>query len=423
MKHEVIKNGKILLLTGAEQVITMRGLRPKRGKEQKEIGILDNASIAIRDGKILAVGSDTQVKRALPHSPDEVWNVRGKVICPGFVDAHTHLIFAGTREKEFHFRREGAKYEEILKGGGGIHSTVTATRKASTETIIQQAMHYLSIMLEHGTTSVEIKSGYGLSLNTEIHLLQCIQKLKKQVPQELMTTFLGAHTIPQEYQNRRKEYIHLVIYEMLPKIRERNLADFVDVFCDKGAFTLKESQEILRAAKKFGFGLKIHGEEIIHTGASVTAARLGATSVDHLVHLKPEEIPRLAETSTVAVLLPCTAFSLMKNLYPPARQLIEGNVPVAIATDFNPGTSFCPSMQMAILLSIVEMKMTPEEALCAATVNAACAAGFLHAGSILQSQKANLLVLKIPNIQFLGYYQGINLVEQVILGNEIWTNP
>lgn len=423
MKREVMEKGKIYLLTGAEQVVTMQGVRPKRGKEQKEIGLLENASIAIQNGKILAVGSYPQVRKTLSRSPDIIQKVKGKVICPGFVDAHTHLMFAGTREEEFHLRRGGIGYDEIMKGGGGIYSTVSKTRKTSQKNLIQQARHYLGIMLEHGTTSVEIKSGYGLSLNTEIHLLKCIQKLKKQVLQELMTTFLGAHAIPQEYQNRRKEYIHLIIYEMLPKIRERNLANFVDVFCDEGAFTLKESQEILRAAKKFGFGLKIHGEEIIHTGASVTSARLGATSVDHLVHLKPEEIPRLAETSTVAVLLPCTAFSLMKNLYPPARQLIEGNVPVAIATDFNPGTSFCPSMQMAILLSIVEMKMTPEEALCAATVNAACAAGFLHAGSILPNQKANLLVLKIPNIQFLGYYQGINLVEQVILGNEIWTNP
>ncbi|HSR33141.1 MAG TPA: imidazolonepropionase, partial [Anaerolineae bacterium] len=364
-----------LLVHNAAQVLTLASADgPKRGAAMGTLGIVPDGAVAIRDGRVLAVGSSRKLCRQVRAS--RTLDAGGRVVMPGFVDPHTHLVWAGDRADEFEMRVAGASYMEIMAAGGGIMNTVRQTRAASVDDLVTQTQPRLARMLAHGTTTVEIKTGYGLNPRDELKQLEAIHHLQAKTPASLVPTFLGAHAIPAEFRDRADEYVDLVVDEMLPAVAE--LADpppFCDVFCEAGAFSLEQSRRVLEAAKALGFGLKIHVDEFQPLGGTRLAVELGAVSADHLVCTPPEEIELLARSDTVAVALPGTPFGLGHHEYTPARALIDANGAVALATDCNPGTCWYESMQLMIALACRTMGMTPAEAICAATINAAHAVG------------------------------------------------
>ena len=350
-----------------------------------------------------------------------------RVVLPGLVDPHTHLIWAGDRAAEFEMRVAGATYTEIMDAGGGIISTVHQTRAASVDTLITQAQPRLRRMLAHGTTTAEVKTGYGLDTQTELRMLETILRLDKQGPMELVPTFLGAHAIPNEYSDRSDEYTNLVCDEMLPAVKEwwqQNAAGrrlpFVDVFCETGAFNLDQSRHILERARTTGFPLKIHADEFSSLGGTGLAVELGATSADHLVYTTAEDILALGASDTVAVSLPCTPFGLAEEAYTPAKDFLQAGVILALATDLNPGTAWCESMQFAIALACRYMHLTPAQAIVAATINAAAAIGRAdRVGSIQPGKQADLIILEAPDYRHLGYRFGANLVTRTIKKGKI----
>ena len=399
-----------ILLKNASQLITLAGdnHRPRTGKGMSELGIIENGDVWISHNQITAVGSHDRS----PHEADIVIDCYGKVIMPGFVDPHTHLVFAGSRENELAMKLEGKSYMEILAAGGGILSTVRRTREASKEELIQQATQRLHTMLKHGTTTVEAKSGYGLEPATELKMLEVAKELNSQHPIDIVSTFLGAHAVPEEFKGRNMEYINSMI-AMLPEIAANRLAWFCDVFCEAGAFTLEESEAILTAAKEEGLRPKIHADEIENLGGSSLAAKLNAISAEHLAVTSEEDMKAMAQAGVVGVLLPGTPYSLMME-YANARKLIEMGVPIALATDLNPNC-WTESMQFIISLACYQMKMTPAEAIVASTINAAHAidrAGEI--GSLEVGKKADIIILDVPNYQQIPYHFGVNHVEKVI---------
>ena len=366
----------------------------------------------------------------------------GKVVMPGFVDPHTHLVFAGDRADEFEMRVRGATYLAIMAAGGGIMSTVRATRAASLEEIVAQSRKRLDRMLAYGTTTAEAKTGYGLDLESELKLLEAIRILDETHPVDLVPTFLGAHAIPTEYRDRPDDYVDLVVEQMLPRVAERDLKElrdlrggkippvpsdpsvpfFVDVFCDEGAFTLEQARRILEAAKALGMGLKIHADEFSPLGGTRLAVELGAISADHLVCTPDEEIELLAKSDTIAVALPGTPFGLGHRQYTPARRIIDAGGALALATDLNPGTCWCESMQFIVALACRYMAMTPAEAVAAATINAAHAIGLGdEVGSLEAGKRADIIVLDAPDYRHLAYRFGTNLVEAVIKRGQLLT--
>jgi imidazolonepropionase len=346
---------------------------------------------------------------------------------PGFVDPHTHTIWAGDRAAEFEMRLQGASYMEIMAAGGGILSTVGATRSASLETLVEETRPRLSSMFNYGTTTAEAKTGYGLDATTELRMLEALLALDSEGPIELAITFLGAHAIAPEYKDQPDEYTDLLCKSMLPILSEwwpqhapSREMPFVDVFCESGAFSLDQSRRILETARDLGFPLKVHADEFDNLGGSRLAAELGAVSADHLVATSPGDIAALASSDTVAVALPCTPFGLAEGDYTPAQDILEAGGLLAIATDLNPGTAWCESMQFAIALACRYLHLTPAQAIAAATINAAAAISRSDKiGSIEPGKQADLLILAIPNYRHLGYRFGTNLVQTVIKKGQV----
>jgi imidazolonepropionase len=389
-----------------------------------ELGLIKDGAVAASHGLITLVGTTEEVLAQT--EADEMIDASNRVVMPGFVDPHTHLVFAGSREDEFELRLRGATYMEIMAAGGGIMSTVRATRAATLLQLIAQSRERLDRMLAHGTTTAEVKSGYGLNVDDELKMLEAIRQLDVTHPVDLVPTFLGAHAVPVEFKGRADQYVEMVINEMLP-LAEREMRAgpsdasapsvpfFCDVFCEEGVFSVNQSRRILKRAKELGFGLKIHADEFKPLGGTRLAVELGAVSADHLVCTTVEEIEALAGSDTIAVSLPGTPFGLGHREYTPARRIIETGGALALATDLNPGTCYCESMQFIIALACRYMRLTPAEAITAATLNAAHAIGLGDkVGSLETGKKADILVLDIPNYRHLGYHFGVNLVERVI---------
>jgi imidazolonepropionase len=360
------------LIEHASAIATCAGAAPRRGDGQRDIGLLERATIAAHRGTIVYVGRDTGVADAVDVQPDAVrLDAGGCTVVPGFVDPHTHIVFAGDRRHELQRRLAGATYAEIAAAGGGILSTVAATREASVEELSASARRRLDEMLSCGTTTCEAKSGYGLTTASEVKQLSVLRALDSSHLMDVVPTFLGAHELPPEYRHRREDYVALVVEEMIPRVAEEHLADYCDVFCDEGVFTPEEATVILEAGRRNGLTPRIHAEELAPSGGSHVAARVGARSADHLIFLDTKGADALAHASVCAELLPAAAFYLKLGRFAPARMLIERGVPVALATDVNPGGGYSPSMPFAMTLACFQMRMTLEEALIAATINAA----------------------------------------------------
>ncbi|OQY82578.1 MAG: imidazolonepropionase [Chloroflexi bacterium UTCFX4] len=406
-----------LIIHSASQLVTVAGDAPKRGETQSELGIIENGALAIRGQEIVAVGASDEI-RALATNETELIDARGRIVLPGFVDAHTHVVFAGDRAQEFEMRLRGATYLELLKAGGGIMNTVRNTRAASLEQIVAETRARLDRMLAHGTTTVEAKTGYGLDTATELKMLQAIYELDASHPLDLIPTFIGAHAIPEEYKGRADEFVDVVVEEMLPAIRNskfeiRNL--FCDVFCDDGAFDLAQSRKILERARELGMPLKIHADEFANLGGAALAAELGAVSADHLMVTRRDEMKLMANANVIAVLLPGTTFGLGKNDFANGRAFVEENVPVALGSDMNPGTSWCESMPMAMAIATRYEKLTTAEAIVAATLNAAYASGVgERVGSLQVGKLADVLIADVPDYRYLAYRYGANPIRMAI---------
>lgn len=392
------------------------GGRPRGGDDARDVGAVDDAALVVRDGLVVWTGP----RAAVSVSPEAVIVDRsGSCVVPGLVDAHTHPVWSGSRTAEFRLRAQGATYLEIHKAGGGILSTVRASREATDDALVAHATAVLRRMLAHGTTTVEAKSGYGLDEAQEIRQLVALREAGRALPLRVVPTYLGAHALPPEYADRREDFVDLVVDRVLPRVAREGLAEFCDVFCEDGAFTLEESRRILQAARDLGLKLKIHAEEFAYLGGAVMAASLGATSVDHLLSLPSEDFPTLRKSGAVAVLLPSTTLFLGKERYAPGRGLLDAGVPVAIATDFNAGSCMSESLPMAMSLGVIKLKMTPEEAIIAGTVNGAHAVGRGHAcGSLEPGKQADFLVLDVPGYDEWLYHVGVNLVREVWIQGE-----
>ena len=410
-----------MLIHSASQLLTLAG-GPQRGHDLGRLGLIPDGAVLIQNGEIISLGPTTEMLDAYP---DEDWLDAGnRVVMPGFVDPHTHVIWSGDRAGEFEMRLEGKTYLEILAAGGGILSTVQSTRSASTRILKKETRPRLRSMLTHGTTTAEAKTGYGLENETELRMLQALIELDGEGPLELVITFLGAHAIAPEYKDDPQAYTDLLCESMLPEVRQWWPADkqlpFVDVFCETGAFDLAQSRQILTRAQQLGFPLKIHADEFDNLGGAALAAEMGAVSADHLVSTSQQDIRTIGASSTVAVALPATPFGLAEGKYTPGREILDANGILALATDLNPGTAWCESMQFAIALGCRYMGLTPAQAIAAATINAAAAIDREDwIGSIEVGKQADLLVLDVKQYQHLGYRFGTNLVKQVIKRGQI----
>jgi len=403
-----------LFLHSAAQVVTLAGPnRPRVGRELEELSLIENGAVLIEGERIAAVGPTEALEAALPGDVER-WDARGLVVLPGFVDAHTHLVFAGDRVEEFEWRTRGLSYEEIARRGGGIRTTVRRTRAASEEELLAIARRRLHWFLEQGTTMIEVKSGYGLSREEELKILRVIRRLRQEGPVEIVPTLLAAHVVPEEYAADRSAYIRMIVEELLPEVAREGLAEYHDVFCDAGAFTVEEARLLMEAARAHGLKLRLHAEQLTRSGAARLAAEFRARTADHLEKIADEDIAALAEAGVMAVLLPGACFHLGRCDYPPARKLIEAGVPVVLATDFNPGTSPTPSMPMILALACTQMQMTPAEAIAAATINAAYSLDRGHqVGSLEVGKRADLVLFEASDYRQIPYFFGTNMVRAV----------
>ena len=394
-----------ILLKNANELITLKGTnKPRTKNEMNILSIIKKGSIAIRNSKIVDVGKN------LNYKAKRTIDATGKVVMPGFVDPHTHLVFAGSREFELDMKLKGYSYMDILKKGGGIFYTVNETRKASEKSLFEQSIKRLNNMLRYGTTTCEAKSGYGLDTETELKILKMNKRLNDNHSIDIISTFLGAHAIPKEYPSN--DYVDIVINEMMPKTK--GLASFCDVFCEKDVFTISQSKKILEAGKKYGLMPKVHADEIVDTGGANLAAEVGAISADHLLCSNEKGLKQMIKKDVVGVLLPGTPFALMMREYANARKMIDMGLPVALASDLNPNC-WIENMQFIIQLACYNMEMTPAEAITASTFNAACAIGLNDKiGSLEKGKQADLIVLDCPSHLFIPYHVGINLVKTVI---------
>ncbi|WP_434797322.1 imidazolonepropionase [Terrisporobacter vanillatitrophus] len=402
-----------LIIKNIGKLVTMEGsFLPKIGKEMNELTILENAYIAVVEGKIFKVGTGEDYKELVGENTI-IDDASGMLVTPGLVDSHTHLVHGGSRENEFSKKLNGVPYIQILKEGGGILSTVNSTKKATFDELYNKAKKSLDRMLEFGVTTVEEKSGYGLELETEVKQLQVAHKLDKDHPVDLVHTFLGAHAVPVEYKSNSEAYIKLLVEEIMPKVKELDLAEFCDVFCEEGVFSVEESDYILSKAKEMGYKLKIHADEIVPIGGAELAAKLGCTSADHLMAASEQGLKDMAGKGVIANILPGTSFNLNK---PSAhgRKMIDLNVPISLSSDYNPGS--CPSenLQFVMQLGCLNLKMTPNEVLTAVTINAAhCVDRATEIGSIEVGKKADIAVFDAPNVEYLMYHFGINHIDRV----------
>ncbi len=403
-----------LVITNAN-IYTPVGTAGKRGAEMGDILHIEKGGIIIEDGIIRWVGPDSEMPEPEGHVRDEVYmDALGRAVLPGFVDSHTHLVFGGYRPEEFGWRLKGDTYMSIMERGGGIQSTVNATRAASAEELREKAEWYLDEMSAMGVTTVEAKSGYGLDTETEERMLRVIKELAEDPERkvDVVATFLGAHAVPKEYKGRTDEYVDLIIKEMLPRFRD--MAEFCDIFTEKNVFELEDSRRLLEAAREAGYKLKMHADEIVSLGGAELAADLGAVSADHLLHVSDEGIRRMAESGTVATLLPLTAFAL-KEEFAPARKFIDAGCTVALATDLNPGSCFSGSIPLTIALACIYMKMSVEETLTALTLNGAAAIDRAdRIGSIEAGKQGDVVILHFDTLDALPYYVGMNCVDVTI---------
>jgi len=416
----------MLILKNIAQVVTVKGGPEARtGIAMSELGIIKNGAIMIRGDRIVWVGPTRKLPLGEPKEEHQMLDTvgLGLIALPGFVDAHTHPIFAGTRADEYDLRSAGKSYQEIAAAGGGIAASVRQLRAATLDQLVDRAERNFRLFLSHGTTTIEAKTGYGLSAEAEWKSLKALAVARGRSRLEVIPTFLGAHAVPEEYQQQREDFLRLLTEEMIPKVARENLAEFCDVFCDSGYFTVEESRSILLAAKAAGLGLRIHADELGHSGGAKLAAELGARSADHLEWIDDGDIEALKKASTVATLLPGTAFNLGLTHYPPARKLIDACVPVALATDFNPGSCFNLNMQLILSIACSQMKMTPAETITAATINGAASLGIsARAGSIEEGKQADIVFMDVGDYRELPYSFGINHCVVVIKKGNIIVN-
>jgi imidazolonepropionase len=410
-----------ILITGASQLLTMAGPKgPRRGASMRQFGLIENGALLARDGLVVATGRSADVERLPEASDASVIDASGKVVVPAFVDSHTHLVFAQPRLTDFEMRIGGAKYEQIAKAGGGIASSVRTTRAATREDLTARAIYYAQQALSHGTATLEVKSGYGLDAESEIRILEVIRSAGLLSSAELIPTFLGAHVVPAD--TPRAAYLKLLTRELIPHVAREGLAEFCDVFCDRGAYTLEEARSIFRAAARNKLRLKIHAEQLTRTGSAVMAARMGAVSADHLDCVTKADIALLAKSRTIATLLPgCSMY--LGIAYPNARRLIDGGVAVALATDFNPGTSPTLNMTLMISLACTQMNMSPAEALVAATINAAHAVGRGdRLGSLEEGKQADVAIFDADDFREIPYYLAMHTCWMTIRkGRLVWS--
>ncbi|WP_342542688.1 imidazolonepropionase [Paenisporosarcina sp. FSL H8-0542] len=403
-------------IKNAAQLVTVAGENGPRVREgMSDLGLIADGSVWMENGKVVAVGTTSELEALYgtrAHEADII-DATGRLVTPGLVDPHTHIAYGGSREREFEMRLEGATYMEIMNAGGGIHATTRMTRDASEDELVEQTTRRLDSFLEHGVTTVEGKSGYGLDLETELKQLRVMKRLNESHPIDLVPTFMGAHAVPQEYKGQEDEYIDLLVNDMLPKVAEEKLAVFNDVFCEVGVFTPEQSERILEAGKKLGLIPKIHADEIESYGGAELAAKVGAISAEHLLKASDEGVRLMAEAGVIACLLPATALYLREEAAK-GRAMIDAGVAVAISTDCNPGSSPTTSMPLVMNLACISMRLTPAEALVAATMNAACAIGMQEkVGSLEAGKQADVVMWNVSNYQELQYLFGVNHVGSV----------
>lgn len=413
-----------LLLTGCGQLVTLRGPVPRRGRALRELGIVRDGAVLIRDGRIAAVGSRRKVEALREARRARKLDVGGRVVLPGFVDSHTHLLFPASRADDYEQRIAGNTYEQIARAGGGILSTVRKLRRATAAELKQKALGFLREFAAHGTTTVEAKSGYGLDLESELKTLRLYRELDREQPLDIVSTFLGAHVVPREYRRRPDAYADFVARRMIPAVASEGLAEFCDVFCDRGAFTVAQARRILTAGRACGLTPRIHAEQLASTGAARLAVELNAASADHLERINAADIRALARSEVCCTLLPGCCFHLGLREYAPARKLIEAGAVVALATDFNPGTSPTLSMTMVLSLACTQMRMSPAEAIAAATINGAYALRrHQRVGSLEVGKYADVAVFDVADYGEIPYYFGVNRCWLTLKRGEIVSAP
>ncbi len=405
-------------ITRIKEIVTPARPDKVTGKDMGKLSVYVDSDILIKNGLIEEIVPRTKEI----DSVDRIIDAENAVILPAFVDPHTHLVFGGTREDEFNLRIQGKKYMEIAEMGGGINSTVRATRTASEDSLLRCALKNLKDMVAHGTATFEIKSGYGLDTETELKQLRIIRELQKTQETDIKATFLGAHEIPPEYRGKKDAYIALLCNEMLPAVKKQGIAEYCDIFCETGVFEIEDTRKILETAREMGFKLRIHADELTPLGGGELAAELGAASADHLVHITQKGIEKMVQSDVVFIMLPGTTFFLMSDRYAPAREILNSNGILALSTDFNPGSSYTHSMPMVITLACLKMGLSIEEGINAATINGAYSLGLQDiTGSIHPGKQADFLFLDAPSYKFLVYNFGVNRVKAVLKkGNFIY---
>lgn len=402
----------------ASELVTCKGQAPKRGKEMSDIGLIEDGGVLIHDDKIFAVGTTEELDKMINPDEYEIIDATGKTVLPGFVDSHTHFVFGGYRADEFTWRLKGDSYMSIMERGGGINATINPTKNATEEELVAVGRERLNRMLEFGVTTVEGKSGYGMDCETELKQLRAMKELDKIHPVDIVTTFLGPHSVLPQYKGKEREFIDMMINEVMPKVKAEDLAEFADIFCEKGVFNIEDSEYYLNKAKEMGFKLKIHADEMFSLGGAELASRTGCFSADPLLKASDEGIRQMAESRVISTLLPATAFCL-KEEYAPARKMIDSGCAVAIASDLNPGSCFTNNIPLLVALGCIYMNMSIEEVITALTINGAAAVDRAdQIGSIEEGKKADIIFLKYPSINYMPYHTTINLVETVIKNGE-----
>lgn len=410
---------KGIIIKNASELITCKGQGPKHGKDMSDIGVITDGCVVVKGDTIIDVGAAQDVLSKYDSDDYEIIDASGKAVLPGFVDSHTHFIFGGYRADEFSWRLRGDTYMSIMERGGGITSTVRATRATSLEEFVVEGKKRLDRMLTMGVTTVEGKSGYGLDMETELRQLEAMKQLNSEHAVDIVPTFLGPHSVLPEWKGSEDKFLDIMINDVIPIVKENGLAEFADIFCEKNVFTVEQSRRFLSEAKKAGLKLKIHADEMVNLGGTELAVELGAVSADHLLQASDEGISKLSESNTIATLLPATAFCL-KEEYARGRKMIDSGCAVALATDFNPGSCFTNSVPLVIALAAIYMRLSIEEIITALTINAASAVGRADTiGSIEKGKKADIIILEYPSIHFLPYHAAVNIVETVIKNGKV----
>jgi imidazolonepropionase len=410
-----------LAVINCSQLVTLAGSArsPRVGAAMRELSIIEDGAMLVRDGRIKRTGARQEIE-PLIETDCEVVDAGGRVVMPGFVDAHAHPVFAGTRVDEYELRASGATYQEIAASGGGIRNTMKRTRAATQEGLVEAGKRYAAWFLRAGTTTVEAKSGYGLTVEDELKILRAIKQLDRETPLRYVPTFLGAHDVPDEYRSSREDYIKLIIEEMLPRVAQEQLAEFCDVFCEDKVFTVDESRRILTAARAAGLGLRLHADQLSLSGGALLAAELRSATADHLEHTDTKGIAALKSANVQPVLLPCSVYALGLSRYPAAREMIDAGLAVVIATDFNPGSSPTPAMPMALSLASTHLRMTPAEALTAATVNAAYTLGRGdEIGSLEAGKRADFVIHEAQDYREVAYFFGVEHAHRVYINGRM----